>query len=361
MSTPPLSWWSRGVHIIQQIILRPRQNKDHNIQGISTYPSAEQQLRRIIGDDVELHLFSVLCCCCLPRPADGTGMISPLYTAVLLLHKNFLLRVKTREIAVWKKTKNGLANPGGCTATSPGGVIVTCEAFFGENSHSTRVVKTAERRHTAAAAATTERSDRHTMARRRTRAMAPQTLLAAVCLTVAALSSSVEAFSDPHNKFCGEDECYTVLGLHRGADKADIKKAYRTISLGVHPDKNPSEEARVKFTVRSLFSPQQQCSGCCRVRLGPSGREHPHAFVRKIMSRLLPRVSPYHYSSRYHQRSEWCMCSVMGPAAAVLVVGCCVLSVAPLKACPFPNTPDLGTVFVFPWLSIEMKCRENLA
>lgn len=55
---------------------------------------------------------------------------------------------------------------------------------------------------------------------------------------------------DPHNKFCGEDECYSVLGLQRGADKADIKKAYRTISLDVHPDKNPSAEAKEKFTVR---------------------------------------------------------------------------------------------------------------
>lgn len=82
--------------------------------------------------------------------------------------------------------------------------------------------------------------------------MAPQTILAGAVLAVAALSSTVEAFADPHNKFCGEDECYTVLGLHRGAGKADIKKAYRTISLGVHPDKNPSAEAREKFNVRCL-------------------------------------------------------------------------------------------------------------
>ncbi|CAN0452494.1 unnamed protein product, partial [Ectocarpus sp. 8 AP-2014] len=50
--------------------------------------------------------------------------------------------------------------------------------------------------------------------------------------------------------FCGEDECYAVLGLQRGADKADIKKAYRTISLDVHPDKNPTAAAKEKFTVR---------------------------------------------------------------------------------------------------------------
>ena len=60
--------------------------------------------------------------------------------------------------------------------------------------------------------------------------------------------------TDPHNKFCGDDECYAVLGLERGADKADIKKAYRTISLDVHPDKNPSAESKEKFTVRRAVS-----------------------------------------------------------------------------------------------------------
>lgn len=111
--------------------------------------------------------------------------------------------------------------------------------------------------------------------------MAPHTLLTAVFLTVAALSSSVEAFSDPHNKFCGEDECYTVLGLQRGADKADIKKAYRTISLGVHPDKNPSVEAREKFTVRYLFSPRQSMVGAVGCGAAQVVELRPHAFVRK--------------------------------------------------------------------------------
>ncbi|CAN0455300.1 unnamed protein product [Hapterophycus canaliculatus] len=80
--------------------------------------------------------------------------------------------------------------------------------------------------------------------------MTPRTLLLVVTFAVAALSSVVQAFKDPHNKFCGDDDCYAVLGLERGADKADIKKAYRTISLGVHPDKNPSAAAKEQFTVR---------------------------------------------------------------------------------------------------------------
>lgn len=118
--------------------------------------------------------------------------------------------------------------------------------------------------------------------------MAPQTLLAAVVLTVAALSSSVEGFSDPHNKFCGEDECYTVLGLHRGADKADIKKAYRTISLEVHPDKNPSAEAREKFTVRCPpFRRGSVVVGAVlHARFGPKNN------TGKMPCFQLPRASP---------------------------------------------------------------------
>lgn len=82
----------------------------------------------------------------------------------------------------------------------------------------------------------------------------PRTLLVAVAFAAATLCSSVaQAFKDPHNKFCGEDECYAVLGLQRGADKAEIKKAYRTISLDVHPDKNPSAAAKEKFTVRLVW------------------------------------------------------------------------------------------------------------
>lgn len=84
--------------------------------------------------------------------------------------------------------------------------------------------------------------------------MTPRALLVAVAFAAATLSSVAQAFKDPHNKFCGDEECYAVLGLQRGAEKADIKKAYRTISLDVHPDKNPSAAAKEQFTVRW---------GCC--------------------------------------------------------------------------------------------------
>lgn len=96
------------------------------------------------------------------------------------------------------------------------------------------------------------------MTRRRSKLMPPRvfSIAAAVVTSMAAISGAA-AFKDPHNKFCGNEECYSVLGLTRGADKAEIKKAYRTISLDVHPDKNPSPAAKEKFTVRAalLFIP----------------------------------------------------------------------------------------------------------
>jgi len=40
---------------------------------------------------------------------------------------------------------------------------------------------------------------------------------------------------------------YDTLGVDRNASQDEIKKAYRTMSLKWHPDRNPSEEAHTKF------------------------------------------------------------------------------------------------------------------
>ena len=40
---------------------------------------------------------------------------------------------------------------------------------------------------------------------------------------------------------------YEVLGINKGATESEIKKAYRTLSLKYHPDRNPNTEATTKF------------------------------------------------------------------------------------------------------------------
>jgi len=59
-----------------------------------------------------------------------------------------------------------------------------------------------------------------------------------VLVLLAAPSVASAASSRANNMYCGDKECYNVLGVDRSATKKAIARAYRALSLKHHPDKH---------------------------------------------------------------------------------------------------------------------------
>ena len=76
------------------------------------------------------------------------------------------------------------------------------------------------------------------------KAVAAPLVLALGCALFLASPNAATANTD---LWCGDSNCYEVLGLLANATGGEIKKAYFKQSLKWHPDKNPSEEAKDKF------------------------------------------------------------------------------------------------------------------
>jgi DnaJ-class molecular chaperone len=51
-----------------------------------------------------------------------------------------------------------------------------------------------------------------------------------------------------------ESNFYEIIGVHRDSPLNEIKKAYRTRSIDLHPDKNPAPQAAEEFNrLRTAF------------------------------------------------------------------------------------------------------------
>ncbi|XP_065903106.1 dnaJ homolog subfamily C member 25-like [Dysidea avara] len=49
------------------------------------------------------------------------------------------------------------------------------------------------------------------------------------------------------NLYCGEKNCYDVLGVTRDSEKSEISKAYRKLAIKYHPDRYKADDAEEKF------------------------------------------------------------------------------------------------------------------
>ena len=69
-------------------------------------------------------------------------------------------------------------------------------------------------------------------------------------LFVVAAAAKTPKFEDKWEKFCGVPDCYTELGLFPNATKAQIRRAYRSLSLEFHPDKNPGNATAEQIFIK---------------------------------------------------------------------------------------------------------------
>jgi DnaJ family protein C protein 25 len=98
---------------------------------------------------------------------------------------------------------------------------------------------------------------------------------------------------DPNEKWCGEHDCYSVLGL-QADDKpsnAAVKKAYRTLSRFFHPDKNTDTLAEPRFLIigkayKTLVNNENRLKY-------DFYKENPDAYIKEFgMGRTLYQYAP---------------------------------------------------------------------
>jgi DnaJ homolog subfamily C member 25 len=86
-------------------------------------------------------------------------------------------------------------------------------------------------------------------------------LLALAVFVIASHAKRAPIF-DPFNVFCGEEDCYELLGVHRNADDKTISKAYREMSKTLHPDKvHPDKRENVTEKFRLISKAYEVLKG----------------------------------------------------------------------------------------------------
>lgn len=60
-------------------------------------------------------------------------------------------------------------------------------------------------------------------------------------------------YYDPQGEFCGDYDCYKILGFdyenYQSPDRKEITQRYRALSRAWHPDKSKHKDAKERFVV----------------------------------------------------------------------------------------------------------------
>lgn len=80
---------------------------------------------------------------------------------------------------------------------------------------------------------------------------------------------------------------YQILGVSEDASEGEIKKAYRTLSLKFHPDRNPSDEAKSRFqeineAYENLGDPAKREQYNMELRFGGGGGGMPFTHMNSM-------------------------------------------------------------------------------
>ena len=83
------------------------------------------------------------------------------------------------------------------------------------------------------------------------------------CLSLSLASNNDGNIWDPLEVFCGQRDCYSLLGVENDANSTTISKAYRKISRATHPDKvrDPSQKANATEQFRIVAKAYEVLSG----------------------------------------------------------------------------------------------------
>lgn len=97
---------------------------------------------------------------------------------------------------------------------------------------------------------------------------------------------------DPHNIFCGSNDCYSLLNVPRNATVSDIRRNYRGLSLEYHPDKNLNNKVESQKKFEKIAKAYEVLTNSTLREEFNFHLDHPDAYWEKYGSHVVWKYAP---------------------------------------------------------------------